>query len=95
MVDDYSYNYYFNDINIQNSPQFIKVPDIWNSYIPSKSYGKGFGTYHLKVKLPKSNQKYGILIKNSGTSYKVFVDSILIGQVGEPSENKQNSYCKL
>jgi len=78
----------YNDLqNLYITSQLIKVPSFWNTYIPQKQWGKGYGTYRLKIKIPEINRKYGILIKNSGTSHKLFIDSLEIGSIGSPGKN--------
>ncbi|MFC2137451.1 7TM diverse intracellular signaling domain-containing protein [Bacteroidota bacterium] len=91
---DFYWNEYYNYNDLQYlsiSSQLIEVPSFWKPYIPPKSRGKGFGTYRLKVKLPEINRKYGLLIKNSGTSYKIFIDSLEIGSIGSPGNNSKTT----
>ncbi len=84
--------YNYNDFNyLSLSSQLIQVPAFWNAYIPSKNKGKGYGTYRLKLKLPEINRAYGLLLKNSGSSYRIYIDSVLIGNVGIPDISSKKS----
>lgn len=88
---------YSNDNFVMSNPQSKKHLSLMN--LPSKyirrndpeSPYKGFGSISLKVILPEDEMLYGLNIEYVGTAYRVYVDGVLLGQVGEPSERIEES----
>jgi signal transduction histidine kinase len=69
-----------------NHSLLVKVPSLWNQNIAGaeKRSAIGYGTYTLTVLLPKEKPRLAIKIPDVYSSYKLFANSILIAQNGEP-----------
>lgn len=63
------------------------IPENWGEY-SSDDKPVNYGTYHVKILLPKHrDQIYGLRIQDISSSASIFVDERLITQIGQPSKS--------
>ena len=67
----------------------VQFPSLWNNTtIQNQPIGSmGYGTYALKVYLPKMKSRIALEIPDVYSSYKMFVNGSVIAQNGEPAAN--------
>ncbi len=73
---------------------YLAVPGAWEGKGKSKSDGmlrKGFGTYHLKLLVPKADAIYGLKINNIRMSHKLYINGSLVGESGIPATSRELS----
>jgi len=80
----------------QGKVRYIKVPSLWedNEKFPELASGKGFATYRLVAKFPKTNSLSAIRIREVKTSCKLWVnDSLLLemGKVGTSEDEMEGA----
>ncbi|KIL38429.1 hypothetical protein SD70_26595 [Gordoniibacillus kamchatkensis] len=64
------------------------IPNAWFGGSPSdQASGTTYGTYRLTVKLQESGGSYGIRVNNINRAHRLYVNGILIGSGGNPSDN--------
>lgn len=51
----------------------------------------GYGTYHLKIKLPNKDQVYALKMYSVFTAYKMYVNNKLVTEVGKIGKTKEES----
>lgn len=85
--------YEYNDFEtgLAEKPQLIKVPENWNKYINKNNYGKGYGTYRLKIHLPASGSEYALIVKPKGSSYTIHVNNNLINRIGKTGKSRSEA----
>lgn len=75
--------------------EFIDVPGIWNGRIESGRAisGDGFGTYRLRVLLPKGSggRTLALKVQDMGTAYSLFVNGALAGTGGVVAASAEKS----
>jgi len=73
-----------------NETEYLNVPKIWNNFEVNgeKIGGKTFGTYRLKLLLPKEKVYY-LKIVNVATAYNLYVDGKKISSNGIVGENPE------
>ncbi len=65
---------------------FLTVPGNWKSFFPDSKYkGHGYGTYYLKILVPKNNRHYAIRAPSIRTASRLFVNGQEIAINGTPS----------
>lgn len=72
------------------SSKYIYVPSPWNDFTLNgkKIGGMGFGSYRLKILLPKhGSKKLAIKLPNMGTSYRVYLNGKKVFQAGKPGKS--------
>ncbi|MFS0646406.1 7TM diverse intracellular signaling domain-containing protein [Siminovitchia sp. 179-K 8D1 HS] len=76
----------------QADGKMISVPGKWNRFFTGeKNPAYGFGTYRLKILVPKdSKQVYGMRIRSIRTAAKLFVNGKLTEQIGVPSTTPEH-----
>lgn len=70
---------------------YIRFPSAWAgiSSVPEEAdYGVGSATYRLTLKLQESSATYGLKINNINSAHRLFVNGVLRGESGTPSERK-------
>nr|HPO50005.1 7TM diverse intracellular signaling domain-containing protein [Spirochaetota bacterium] len=67
----------------------IKVPSVWNGSKNGKLPGFGFATYKTKIIAPKISQRWGLKIVNISSSFKIWVNGVLLYENGVVSEEKE------
>ena len=79
--------------NTLTNKQYIKVPKSWNGTHCKNEIleGEGFGTYHLKIKLPKNYPSLGITMKEQGTAVKVILNGKILKESGKVGIDSFNS----
>jgi len=84
----------FENYNI-DTVDFVKVNGVWNNYIvDDNKIGKnGFGTFHLKLVVPKG--EYGLKIRRIETAYNLWIDDVLITSNGNVGKDKESSVAQL
>lgn len=76
---------------------YLNVPGVWNQFPLDKEEdpkllgGLGYGTYHLKLKLPEIKE-IGIKIPDQGTTYKIFIDDTFIVEGGKVGKTPEESF---
>ena len=92
---DGEWEFYWNEFLVsepssEQAPIFLEVPGIWNGkkFRNSTMSGFGYGTYRLKLILPKGEQHLAIIAQDLATSYRLFVNKNLILENGKPAKNK-------
>jgi len=95
---------YTNDSFIITNPALnpdISIVNLPSKYIRknnSQSAYKGYGSISLEALLPDEEKIYGLDIEYIATAYRVYVDGVMLGQVGNPTESLVDSaelYCPL
>lgn len=73
-------------------PMIVELPSLWNKdYFPeSEKPNIGFGTYRIKIILPKDVNILALRLKRIETAYNIFTDDSLILSVGQVSSNEEN-----
>ncbi len=70
------------------NPITIQVPDSWHD---TNIQQKGFGTYQLLLKNPyPKSSKLGLRIGQIGTSYRLYINKVLVGSAGNFATSRQN-----
>lgn len=77
--------------SVQNqNAELISVPENWlnTPFFDRKQHPFGYGTYRLKVLLPDDKQQiYGIRMTSVDTAAKVYINSLLVAESGNPSDS--------
>ncbi|MDQ0724922.1 two-component system sensor histidine kinase ChiS [Paenibacillus sp. W4I10] len=68
-----------------------KVPGTFNDTSPEAN----FGSYRLRVTLPKSNTSYGIHIPEIKTAYRLYINGNLLYESGHPDETSIGTISKV
>lgn len=74
------------------TPQYLEVPALWNNSL--KRGAKGYGTYRLVIRSLKKNELYAFNIIRIQSSYKLWINGILLHSNGIVGINKENSKPK-
>jgi len=75
------------------TPDYIPFPALWKDVrlhdkpLPSQ----GYGTYRLTVLLPKKRPRIGMEIHHVYSSYKLFVNSVVQSQNGQPAATRESA----
>lgn len=77
---------------INLNPILSKQPSPWNQLTGT---GKGFGTYELLIKVPKKEQELALKILYINSAYKLYVNDLLIREVGKYSESPEGEVQDL
>jgi sensor histidine kinase YesM len=74
---------------ISETKERMAVPSDWNkgSYNINE-YAKGYGTYHVKIKLNKQFKNYGIKVLSIRSAHEMYVDGEKIGGSGVLSDSE-------
>lgn len=98
---DGTWSFYFNQflthedflkgVDVISSP--VEIPSTKKSIAPIKPFAENtfYGTLRLIIKLPEGSQTYGLKTDIIMTSYKLYIDGSLYGEVGKVGTNKENS----
>lgn len=80
---------FLNPTEKPNHTQYIRVPSSWNDEMKS-SYG--YASFRLKVLLPKDQKELlAFKIPEQGTSYRIFVNGVLLANNGTVGVNSSES----
>lgn len=74
-----------------HTANLTQVPGTFNDTSPASN----FGTYQLRVFLPKSNMSYGIHIPEIKTAYRIYINGSLLYESGHPGENSAGTISKV
>ncbi|MGD8190713.1 ATP-binding protein [Brevibacillus ginsengisoli] len=75
----------FRDKNLAGV-SYLSVPGAWNGKVGANGIKrKGFGTYHLRIKLPDGHELYGIKTESIRMSHRLYINGKLAGESGRPS----------
>nr|WP_246880608.1 ATP-binding protein [Sporosarcina sp. 6E9] len=75
--------------------QDISLPGNWDEASIDDT-PVNYGTYKLKILLPKQDsQYYGIRIQDISSSARIYVDGVLISEIGQPSTSAKDYKSKL
>ena len=75
----------------QHAPDPIGVPGEWIRVRHLQQKSRGFGTYHLTVKLPVNQSKdYSIKIQSIWMSHKVYINGKPAGEAGKAVREREN-----
>jgi len=68
----------------QKNVTFVSVPNAWDKYKcqVKECRDYGYGTYELKIKIKKSDERYALRLQYIPSSYKLWVDGELIASNG-------------
>jgi class 3 adenylate cyclase len=71
---------------LSTKPEYVPVPSEWKNYPQFEDLkdSQGCGTYRAVVRLPPGVEWFGLSLNNIYTSYKLFINSDLMCQVGTP-----------
>ncbi|HUX39564.1 MAG TPA: histidine kinase dimerization/phosphoacceptor domain -containing protein [Rectinemataceae bacterium] len=64
---------------------YRRVPDLWKGKDAGESWGKGAGTYRLRVLLPPSAPELAIRYRTVSTAFELEVNDMLLAKAGKPS----------
>ncbi|MBP1903742.1 sensor histidine kinase YesM [Paenibacillus turicensis] len=71
---------------------YQSVPQAWNGRgKEDRTLGKGVGTLHLELLVPKADTVYGLKINNIRMSHKLFINGNLVGESGSPADSRAQS----
>lgn len=70
--------------------QPLRVPGVWNS--DAFPQGEGFGTYILRLKLPRNIENLAIRLITISSAYRLYANGKLIAQGGEPGTSEASSH---
>ncbi|MDF2512841.1 MAG: signal transduction histidine kinase, LytS [Herbinix sp.] len=76
---------------LSETPASIKVPRGWKT--KNEAYvqpDRGNGTYHLSVKLPKSQESFALKIQNIWMAHRLFINGELVKEKGVPADNLED-----
>lgn len=76
---------------LSETPGSIKVPGGWKTN--NEAYvqpARGNGTYHLSVKLPKSQEPFALKIQNIWMAHRLFINGELVKEEGVPADNLED-----
>ena len=86
----------FKDIQNTQPTTTLTIPGIWNNTIINNApiTGIGYGTIAVKILLPPNTpaRAYSLKIGTILSSYRLFIDSTLIKQVGKPSPDPRRTH---
>jgi serine phosphatase RsbU (regulator of sigma subunit) len=73
------------------SPTPLKVPGTWNNLVinNNKLSGKGYGTFHTRCIIPRTEHHFGIKLMTTFTAANVYLNGKNIGKLGKTGETKQ------
>lgn len=74
--------------------QLAPVPGRWNELLQRDGTpmgGHGFATYRLRLRLPDVDSPLAIALPYANTSYRLWIDSILLASNGQVGETRQSS----
>jgi signal transduction histidine kinase len=79
-------------------PQHHRVPGVWNSHVPGNWFdkGKGYGTYRLKIVLPRNTKPLALKYMTAATAMEVYVNGRKIssqGSVGTSAQTMRPAYA--
>lgn len=79
----------------QNSDETMYVPQSWNDEVVKGITlpGEGYATYKLNI-LVGARQKFALKIPDISTSYRLFVDSEKLAEIGHPGTNADKTMAK-
>lgn len=78
------------ELDQQEQVQSLTVPSNWNHLSSSNDHDYNYGTYRLKILLPKEHPKlFGIKLSNVFSAAKLYVNGEVVGNSGEPGESIQ------
>lgn len=65
---------------------YLSVPDAWNGNMIAgqELAGEGYATYRLRVLLPHDSGSLALKMLDAGSSYRLWANGRLIGEVGHP-----------
>ncbi len=64
------------------------IPNAWQGgRSPDEASGTPYGTYRLKIRLKESGGSYGIRVNNINRAHRLYVNGVLIGSGGNPSDD--------
>ncbi|WMJ73673.1 7TM diverse intracellular signaling domain-containing protein [Cytophagaceae bacterium ABcell3] len=75
----FSWGKFVSSQQLEKEGEFATVPGEW------KESAVGFCTYGLKVVVPDTGKNYTIYIPSVHSAYKIYIDDVLVGQVGKPT----------
>ncbi len=77
--------------------QYQHVHSDWEDYIVNNKQidAHGYGTFHLKVILPKDNDVYALKINRIYTSYKLWINDTLLVEKGVTGKNAENTVVAI
>ncbi|HBE76545.1 MAG TPA: hypothetical protein DDW65_02000 [Firmicutes bacterium] len=80
-----------------NKAEFVKVPNVWNTYHHNGHFlpGQGYATYRLKIKLRDLDSQMGLKLSTMSTSYRLMINDEKMtdnGKVGISPENYSPQY---
>lgn len=83
---------------LPTEPEYIFVPDNWNSFVARKSDGKsiggkGYATYRLQIRID-SKESLSLRFKRIFTAYKLYINGQLYSEVGQVSKSKTDGVPK-
>lgn len=72
--------------------KIVSVPGKWNKFFgEEKNPAYGYGTYRLKILVPKDpQQNYGMRLRSIRTAAKLYVNGTLTEQIGVPSTTPEH-----
>ncbi len=64
------------------TPQYVQIPSTWDEY-PGAYNNTGVATYYLKIVGPSKVEELSLDARTAGTSYKLFCNAQLLGELGK------------
>ncbi len=82
----------------RKSEYFLEVPGTWNQLVLTEPGSDGqpiggsfFGTYHLRVKMPKFQGIFALRVPSALSAYEMWVDGQLVAAVGKPGNQESTT----
>ncbi|MCE9499721.1 MAG: hypothetical protein K8R21_04370, partial [Leptospira sp.] len=75
---------------ISGSPEYLKVPGLWNGFKRNGSTvgNLGFATYRLKILLNPAEKKLAVRLPSISSSYELFINGDSIFSAGKPGRSR-------
>ena len=86
-----------NDFNhLNKTPEYLRVPSTWGSSTKEDISYKGYATYRMTMHLGSQNQDVlGIRLNPVYTAYKLWINGMLVAEVGKVAHNQEEFSPKL
>ncbi len=82
----------------RRAKQFVSVPGVWDQVEVTESGGEkrllggnAFGTYHLRVILPRLDGIFAVRVQAALSAYDLWIDDQLVASMGKPGRHKDTT----
>lgn len=77
----------------RDTSYFLDVPGTWNHLVLDREPvgGNLFGTYHLRLKMPRSPGIFALRVQSALSAYDLWIDEELVASVGKPGTQESTT----